>query len=65
MVAEKFSFLFPGDFVKLDDAQIEEAFLNIVRAYGDDFKSYDLEREVRSFQIEFLVKLNAEDVTSV
>ena len=67
MVAGKFNFLFPGNFVKLDVAQIKEATLNIVRAYGDDFESDDLERarEVRSFQIEFLDELNAEDVTSV
>ena len=65
MVAEKFNFLFPGNFVKLDVAQIKEATLNIVRAYGDDFESDDLETEVRSFQIEFLDELNSEDVTSV
>ena len=65
MVAEKFNFLFPGNFVKLDVAQINKATLNIVRAYGDDFESVDLETEVRSFQIEFLDELNAEDVTSV
>ena len=65
MVAEKFNLLFPGNFVKLDVAQIKEATLNIVRAYGDDFESDDLEREVRSFQIEFLDELSAEDVTSV
>ena len=51
--------------MKLDVAQIKEATLNIVRAYGDDFDSDDLKREVRSFQIEFLDELNAEDVTSV
>ena len=65
MVAEKFNFLFPGNFVKLDVAQIKEATLNIVRAYGDDFESDYLETEVRSFQIEFFDELNAEDVTSV
>ena len=65
MVAEKFNFLFPANFVKLDVAQIKEATLNIVRAYGDDFESSDLERKVRSFQIEFVDELNAEDVTSV
>ena len=62
MVAEKFNFLFPGNLVKLDTTQNKEATLNFVRAYDDGFESDDLEREVRSFQIEFLDKLNGEDV---
>ena len=62
MVAEKFNFLFPGNLVKLDTAQNKEATLNFVRGYDDGFEIDDLEREVRSFQIEFLDKLNAEDV---
>ena len=52
MVAEKFNFLFPGNLVKLDTAQNKEATLNFVRAYDDGFESDDLEREIRSFQID-------------
>ena len=61
----RLNFLFPENFVKLDIAQIKEATLNIVRAYGDDLKNDDLKREVRSFQIEFRDELKAEDATLV
>lgn len=65
MVAEKFDFLFTRNFVKLKVAEIEEASSKIVRAYEEDFDGVDLEREVRSFQVEFLAELKAEEVTSV
>lgn len=65
MVAEKFDFLFPRNFVKLEVAEIKVATSNLLRVYGEDFDGDDLEREVRSFQVEFLDELKAEDVTSV
>ncbi|CAB4021489.1 zinc finger MYM-type 1-like [Paramuricea clavata] len=65
MVAEKFDFLFPRNFVKLEVAEIKLATSNLLRVYGEDFDGDDLEREVRSFQVEFLDELKAEDVTSV
>ncbi|CAB3998108.1 zinc finger MYM-type 1-like [Paramuricea clavata] len=65
MVAEKFDFLFPRNFVKLEVAEIKVWPSNLLRVYGEDFDGDDLEREVRSFQVEFLDELKAEDVTSV
>ena len=65
MVTENFSFLFPRNFITLGVAEINAATSNIVRTYGDDFNRDDLEREVRSFQVEFLDELKSEDVTSV
>ena len=65
MVAEKFDFLFPRNFVKLEVAEIKVATSNLLRVYGEDFDGDVLEREVRSFQVEFLDELKAEDVTSV
>ncbi|CAB3994722.1 zinc finger MYM-type 1-like [Paramuricea clavata] len=65
MVTEKFDFLFPRNFVKLEVAEIKVATSNLLRVYGEDFDGDDLEREVRSFQVEFLDELKAEDVTSV
>lgn len=65
MVAEIFNVLFPRHFVTLGVAEIKEATSSIVRAYGDDFDRDDLEREICSFQVEFLDELKAKDVTSV
>ena len=65
MVTENFSFLFPRNVITLGVAEINAATSNIVRTYGEYFNRDDLEREVRSFQVEFLDKLKSEDVTSV
>ena len=53
MFADKFGFLFPRNFVKLDAAEIKVATSGIVQAYGKEFDGDDLERETRSFQVEF------------
>ena len=65
IVAEQFDFLFTRKFVKLEVTEIEEATSKIVRVYVDDFDGVDLEREVRSFKVEFLDALKAEEVSSV
>jgi hypothetical protein len=64
MVAEKVDFLFPTNFVKLEVTEIEWP-SKIVRAYREDCDCVDLERDVRSFQVEFLDELKAEEVSSV
>ena len=65
MVAEIFNFLFSRHFVTLGVAEIKEATSSIVRAYGNDFDRDDLEREICSFQVQFLDELKAKNVTSV
>ncbi len=65
MVAEKFDCLFPRNFTKLEVTEIKVAISNILCAYGKDFDGDDLGREFRSFQVQFLDQLKAEDVTSV
>ena len=53
-VTENYKILFPRNFITLGVAEINAATSNIVRTYGDDFNGDDLEREVRSFQVELL-----------
>ena len=54
MVTEDYNFLFPRNFITLDVAEINAATSNIMRTYGDDFNGDELEREVRSIQVELL-----------
>ena len=54
MVTEDYNFLFPRNFITLDVTEINAATSNIMRTYGDDFNGDELEREVRSIQVELL-----------
>jgi len=63
-VEEVFSFLFPYNLVKQNDAEIDLAAGKIVASYGEHFDE-DLKREVRSFKNEFVKELKDKDVKTV